>query len=221
MDQQRRNSADASRVAPVADRRRLALVALTLALLSTFAVVLVTNIDTALGRFSASTTNEGSWFEAGAIEISTTSQEGTTQGGGGDTDRERAELAIDAEGLAPGRVVERCIRTTYRGSIDDARVRAFGRRDGGSGLERYLETIVEVGTGDDRECADFEPARDVFAGTLGELHDAHATWGDALPIADDLSNGDAVTMRIAIEVRSDDRAQGLDTMFWLVLEARS
>ena len=220
MTQNRRNHADAGRGAPVADRRRVALVAIALAVLSIGAVVAVSSIDTAIARFSASTTNEGSWFEAGAIEISTVSNERGVPGSP-EAEAERAALAIDASGLAPGRVVQRCILTTYRGSIDDARILAYGRNDGGSGLERFLETVVEVGSGADPECGDFRPDREIFTGTLAELHRAHESWATGLAIASAVSSGDAVTMRIAIEVRSDDRAQGLDTQFWLVLEARS
>lgn len=224
MNDNRRTTAGAAGAVAPRDRRRTALIAGALALASLAVVAVVSNIDTALARFSASTTNEGSWIEAGAIEISTSSNatgvSGDPSEGDGGGDAERAALAIDADGLAPGRVVERCIVTTYQGSIDDARIRAFGRRDGGSGLERYLETVVEIGSGDDRECADFAAERDVFTGTLGELHERHDSWASGLTIADSLASGDSVTMRIAVEVRSDNRAQGLDTEFWLVLEAR-
>lgn len=230
MNDKTRTAAGASGAVDAHDRRRVALVAVALAVTSLAAVAAVSNIDTALARFSAATTNEGSWFEAGAIEISTAPIDrggsGPDRSGDGssrdpdDQDAERAALAIDAEGLAPGRVIERCILTSYGGSIDDARIRLFGRRDGGSGLERYLDTVVEVGRGDDRECGDFEPERDVFAGTLGDLHARHDGWANGLTIAEGLSNGDAVTMRVALEVLSDNRAQGLDTEFWLVLEAR-
>ena len=179
-------------------------------------MVAIANLDTALGRFTASTTNEGSWFEAGAIDISTIVDENGDPVGGSET----AALAIDAAGLAPGMVVERCIVTTYRGSIEDAEIRAYGRTDGGTGLERYLATTIEAGNGVEPDCSDYTADGSLFSGTLRDLHSRHGSWSSALHLTDAANDGDSVTMRIAIEVVSDDRAQGLDTEFWLVMEAR-
>ena len=37
---------------------------------------------------------------------------------------------------------------------------------------------------------------------------------------DDVADGDATTVRLTFRLVDDNRAQGLDTAFWLVFEAR-
>lgn len=190
----------------VLQQRRTALIALALALLATGAVVAAAHLDTALGRFSGRTSNEGSWFEAGAVDI--------TIGGG--------ELSIDAADMGAGETISRCILTTYRGSVDDVAIRAYGRLDGGTGLERYLSVTIDLGDGADGDCSDFRPAATeaLFRGSLAALGRRHGSWPDGLIVADSFSDGDTSTLRIAIELRSDDRAQGLDSDFRLLMEAR-
>lgn len=141
--------------------------------------------------------------------------------GGPEGETARGRLAIDAEEVVPGDPVARCIQWTYRGSIDDAEVRLYGRSEGGSGLERYLDVRIDSGSGSDPSCEDFRPEEPVFTGTLADLRGRHGAWSDGHVLGVGVDGGDTRTLRMSVEVVDDNRAQGRDAEFWLVLEARS
>lgn len=168
-------------------------------------VVAATTIGTARARFSASTSNTGSVFSTAVVDLRLEGSSSTT-----------VALSVDATGMTPVDVVERCVTVRYSGSLDDAGIRLSGRRDGGTGLERFMASTVETGTGADVECTDFTPSATVFDGTLLELWEQP----DPIVLADDLADGSATTVRLTFRLVDDNRAQGLDTAFWLVFEAR-
>jgi hypothetical protein len=95
-----------------------------------------------------------------------------------------------------------------------------GRIDGGSGLEQYLDATVELGTGSDPDCIDFVAAEPSFTGTLSELAADHDEFATGLEVLSDAVDGTTVTVRVRVELRSDDRAQGRTTEFWFDLEVR-
>ncbi len=174
------------------------------------AVLLWSGLTTASGRIAGTTTNETSLFQAGSIDISLD----------GGADGAETALRLDADGLYPGLVAERCIPVTYRGTFDDADVRLFGEAGAGSGLDEFLDTTVQVGVGSDNECADFEPGSTIFEGPLAELWRRHGDFGSGLDLLASASDGASVTVRVATQVESDDAAQGKTTEFWMIIEAR-
>jgi hypothetical protein len=210
---------DATGHAPAQDRRRrVALAFAAVAVLGAAAVVAASVVERAQGRLAGSTSNQGSLFSSGAIDLEVAD---TAAGDDPSTGSSTSQaLLVDVDNLVPGVVVERCLTITYRGSVDDADVRLSGRRDGGSGLERYLDTTIMSGAGSDPECADFVAGTELFTGTLATLWSEHGGYDRALRLADGLDDGDAVTVRVAISVQSVAEAQGSDTTFWLELEAR-
>ena len=170
-------------------------------------------IETASARFSGSTSSENSLFEAASIEL-------TVDDDGGESSR----LLVEADGLYPGLVIERCLVVTHRGSLDDVSVRLFGSTSGtadsGEDLAPYLLSEVQLGSGSSPDCVGFQPRDEVYAGRLSELWRQHGTFDDGLLLIPEAGDGDAVTVRLGFEVESDDRAQGLTTAFVVTVEAR-
>ena len=136
------------------------------------------------------------------------------------TPGEATELAVDSGGLYPGRVVERCLPVTFRGSLDDVEVRLIGQNNGGTGLENFIESRIEFGSGSAIDCGDFASERTAFQGSLADLWLRHGEYGTGLDIMESANDGDSTVMRIAVEVVSDNNAQGLTSEFSMVIEAR-
>ncbi|MCP5028655.1 MAG: hypothetical protein GY929_20465, partial [Actinomycetia bacterium] len=122
-------------------------------------------VNTATARIAGSTTSDASLFAAGTIDLVLQPDAETSAVG----------LLINAEGLYPGLVVERCLPLTYHGTIDAVPVRAHGSSTGGTGLEQYLMAEVEVGTGSSVECDDFEASTLAFSGLLEQLWERHGS----------------------------------------------
>ncbi len=190
---------------------RLGLVALgSLLVLGAAAVFVWAGLTTASARIAATTTNESSLLTAASVDLVVD---------GGD-DVAATGLLIDAAGLYPGLVVERCLEVTYWGSADAVPVHLFGQLGGGSGLEGFIDTTVDIGVGTQSSCSDFVPSSQLFDGTLADLWARHDTFDSGLAVMDAAESGVATWMRVTIEVIDDNAAQDLTTTFWLTLEAR-
>lgn len=178
--------------------------------LAAAALLIAGAVGPVTARFSGSTNTTGSLLRTAVVDLEIR----------GDGSGATGSLAIDAENLVPGDVVTRCLTVVYHGSASDVDVRLLGRSDGGSGLEAYLRAVVETGTGTDPACADFTTQARLWDGLLGSLWAQHASFATGVAVAEDLDDGDAAALRVTLELVDDDRAQGRDTAFWLVLEAR-
>ncbi len=176
------------------------------------AVLVWSGMTTASGRIAGTTSNDSSLFQAGSIDI--------FLGDGPDQGEAATAMRVEVDGVYPGLVVERCIPVTYHGTIEDADVRWYGESGGGSGLEEFLGSSIEIGVGNDHQCADFSPVRTVFEGTLAELWRQHGDFESGLDIISSASDNASVTVRFAAEVVSDGPAQGRTTDFWMIVEAR-
>lgn len=182
-------------------------------------MVLVSSVvESADGRFSGSTSNEGSFMSASTIDLELGAAASHPNQPGSDA----SDLALDVENLLPGMQVERCIQINYAGSVDDARVRLLGRVDAPGGLEQYLDTRIIAGRGGDADCSDFVAANDqpLFSGSFSEFAQAHGDFDSGVPVGDPMADGDSLTLRLSVEIRDDNRAQGLTSSFWLVFEVR-
>ncbi|MFN8024158.1 MAG: hypothetical protein U0Q03_21695 [Acidimicrobiales bacterium] len=178
-------------------------------------VAAVLGMRTASGRFAGTTRNDGSLLTAAVVDLRLTGDAADASDPATSTG-----LAIDASNLLPGDAVERCLEVRYQGDLDDVDVRLTGRLDGGTGLDRYLAADVELGRGTDPACTDFASDHALFAGTLRDLADGHGSFDTGVAVMDDAVDGATTTVRIRVALVDDDAAQGLDTAFWLVVEAR-
>lgn len=194
-------------------RPRLGFVALavgSLLVLGAAFVFVWSGVTTASARISATTSNDSSLITAAVVDL-------VVDGG---AEAASTGLLIDAADLYPGRVVERCFEVTYRGTPIGVPVRLFGRSGGGTGLEAYLDTTVEVGVGSSNECEDFDQQRTLFDNTLLELWNRHGSFESGIPLIEAAQDGSTEWVRITVQVADDNRAQDLTTTFWLTLEAR-
>lgn len=171
-------------------------------------------LATTSARF-AGTTQARSLFEAADIELRL-GDAATADGGSGPS----AAVQIAADELYPGLVIERCLPVTYRGSLDEVTVRLHAERAGGTGLERHVEAVLVAGTGAGADCADFRAARELYRGTLDALWAQHGSFERGLALLDEGVDGESVTVRVELGVVGDNAAQGLESAFWLVIEAR-
>lgn len=185
--------------------------AVTLAALSLLAWSAAT---TASARISGGTESGGSLLQAASLSL---------QRGGAASGSLASELLVDVDGLYPGVVVERCLPVRYSGSLDDVPLVLSARISAGTGLERYLDTAVAVGTGADPACTDFAPGTGPgsapWAGSLATLASSHPRYERGLSLAL-LTDGQTVTVRFRFEVRSDDGAQGRSTAVNVRFEVR-
>ena len=184
------------------------------------AIVVGSAVDTAQGRFSASTSNDGSFLRATEIELSL--GPGPDGGPAIDAQNMRSSLAIDADNLVPRQTVERCIPVSYVGGIE-ADIRLIAAEDDDStGLASYLDTRVLRGTGSATDCSDFQSMAEepLWSGTLAALGDTHSRFADGLSLLENAGTGDSITTRVSLTLADDDRAQGLTTSFWVVFEVR-
>ncbi|MEZ5410631.1 MAG: hypothetical protein R2761_21570 [Acidimicrobiales bacterium] len=171
---------------------------------------------TASARIAGSTDAAGSLLQAASVSLE---RDGSAPGGGLASD-----LLVDAHGLFPGVVVERCLPVRYSGSLDDVPLVLSARITGGTGLERYVDTVVTVGTGTDPDCADFSNrsgpgSATAWTGTLAALTSGHPGYERGLDLAR-LADGQAVTIRFRFELQPDDGAQGRSAAVHLRFEVR-
>ncbi len=181
-------------------------------------VVLVTVVQSASGRFAGTTSNRGSFLQAGDVRLELVAD-------ADDPEVERAELALHGDNLLPGDTVDRCIVLGYTGSIDDAEVRASARGGATAGigsLAPFLLTELQIGNGIDPDCADFrgDVGSPPWTGTLAQFAEIHHDFASGLTVLEEASDGATATLHISVTLADDNRAQGLDSTFWLVFEVR-
>lgn len=181
-----------------------------LIVLGAAAVFVWSGVSTASARIAATTSNDSSLVLAASVDLVVSNGDEASSAG----------LLIDADGLYPGLLIERCIEVTYWGELTDVPVHMFGTPSGGTGLEAYVLTTVETGKASSNECADFSPGRSLFDGTLLELWNEHSSFENGIRIIDQADNGAQTWVRISVELADDNAAQDLSTAFWLTLEAR-
>lgn len=187
-----------------------ALAAATIFVVSAAGALVWSTIETASAGFSGTTSNDGSLFEAAAIDLVLGPTSGATTAG----------LLIESDGVYPGLLVERCILVTYHGGLDSVDVRLSGAVEDGTGLETYLHTEIEIGSGASPTCDDFVHASTAYSGVLREFGREHGTFEEGLDLMTGAVDGDFVSMRLAFEVADDDRAQGLTSRFWFTVGAK-
>ena len=204
------NQTDRASSTDWASARFVALVIVCCLVLLALSVVVWSGVTTASARFAATTSNDSSLLSAAEVDLVVESTDEVAATG----------LLIDAAGLYPGLVVERCVEITYWGSASDVAVRMFGRPGGGTGLENYIEMDIQSGTATDPECSDFVPNSTVFDDTLRVFWDRHPSFDDGLPVMDAAQSGVGTWARFSLQVADDNAAQNLTTEFWLTVEAR-
>ena len=166
-------------------------------------------VTTAKGRITG-TTGTQSLFTAAVVDLRL---------GIGDA-RTASDLVVDGGGLYPGKLLQRCVVVNYAGSAATPRVRLFAGQTTGNGLDRFLDTEVTIGSGSDPDCRDFTGSVPAFRGTLTEFAARHPSFDDGIEVLRPTGEQASVTVRFALDVLSDNRAQGLVTEIPVTVEVR-
>lgn len=165
-------------------------------------IVVASTITTSRGLVSASTGTEG-FLATGMIDVD---RVGATY-----------ELVFDEDQLYPGEAVAACVDVVYRGTIP-ARLRMYGQRVGGSGLDPYLHMQAWVVAGN---CPADPPATNpLFSGSLTAMWAKHGSFEDGLPLGQRVENGDSLSVVMTVKLDDAQEAQGLFTDFSLMVEAQ-
>lgn len=176
-------------------------------------VLVRSTIGMASARIAGSTSNDSSALDTATIDL--------TLGGGdaGSDETASQDLAIDATGLWPGRIIERCVPVRYSGSLDDVDVGVWVSDSLQGNLTDLVLLTIATGSGGP-DCAEFETDAEMFAGTLAELAAGHQSYETAVPVMTGAVDGATTTLRVTAEVADDNAAQGRAVEFWLMVEAR-
>ena len=181
----------------------------SVAVLAAAGLLAWSSVTTAQGRF-AGTTGTQSLLTAAVVDLSLGLGEAGTA----------SDLIVDGGGMYPGKLLQRCVVVNYFGSAPSPQVRMFAGQPSGRGLDQFLETRVTLGRGSDPDCADFSGQASVFTGTLADLSVRHPSFDQGIEVLRPAGDAASVTVRFALDVISDNRAQGLDTEIVVTLEVR-
>lgn len=168
-------------------------------------------VGSSRAAFTATTDNTGNYASAGTVAL---------------VDDDSGSVLFNVTGMAPLDSASECIVVTYNGDLTvGAPVQLY--RSGattGTGLDQYLDLVVEVGTGGSfGSCAGFTPTSTLFTGaTLQSFASTHTAYASALSTAwSPTAAGQNRTFRFTISLQDNNAAQGLDATFGYTWEVRS
>lgn len=168
-------------------------------------------VSTSRGAFSDTTDNTGNTVSAGTVTL---------------VDDDSASVLFNLSGMAPTDSATECIVVTYNGDLTPASAVQLYRSGviTGTGLDQYLDLVVEVGTGGTySDCTGFTPSSTIFTGsTLQGFASTHQAYASALDTGwTPTGAGQARTFRFTISLQDNNAAQGLNATFGFSWEARS
>jgi hypothetical protein len=171
---------------------------LTSALIALVLVLGTAAVRTTSASFTASTVNEGSTWSARTVVLD---------------DDDGGDALFNLVDMWPGQSHETCLNVLYKGGRDGV-IQLFANIDGGTGLEQFLELVVEAARTSGSGCDDFAEAEEVYRGRLSEfadLHDGYRTGvGDW--VADGGGEPQQRAYRFTVTLEDDNRAQELTAL---------
>ncbi|MCH8984963.1 MAG: hypothetical protein IH943_12850 [Acidobacteria bacterium] len=175
------------------------------------ATVLLTTaliLTASFAAFSDTTDNSGNTWSAGTVVL-------TDDDGG-------VSAMFTVSDMAPLATVTKCILVTYSGSLVPADVNLYGV-SGGTGLDAFLNVIVEEGSGGTfATCAGFTaigPA--IFTGTLAGFAGTHTNFTNGVGAWNPAVNPESRTYRFTVTLQDANGAQGLDATATFTWEAQA
>ena len=175
------------------------------------ATVLLTTaliLTASFAAFSDTTDNSGNTWSTGTVVL-------TDDDGG-------VSAMFTVLDMAPLVPVTECIVVTYEGSLVPADVNLYGV-SGGTGLDAYLDVIVEEGSGGTfASCAGFTaigPA--IFTGTLASFAGTHTDFASGAGAWNPAVNPESRTYRFTVTLQDANGAQGLDATATFTWEAQA
>jgi hypothetical protein len=168
-------------------------------------------VGTSRSAFSDTTENTSNTVSAGTVAI---------------VDDDTGSAMFTVSGMAPNDVETECITVTYNGDLTPSAAIQLYRSaaNTGTGLDQYLDMVIEVGTGGAYgNCTGFTPTSTIFTGnTLQYFSNNHLAYGSAVSTAwTPTGAGQSRTFRFSLTLQDNNAAQGLNTTFGFTWEARS
>lgn len=163
-------------------------------------------VTASIAAFSDTTENTGNAWSTGTVILE---------------DNDLGAAMFTVTGMKPLDVVEKCIVVTYKGTLLPADVVLYGVA-GGSGLDAYLDLIVEEGTGAAfGDCSGFGAPSTIYTGTLADFAVAHTNFGNGAGIWSPSANPESKTYRFTVTLQDDNAAQTLDATATFTWEAQN
>jgi hypothetical protein len=180
------------------------------------AVASLVVVQASSAAFTSTTTRPGNTWTTGTVVV--------TADSAGTALFSQTALAPDTATTHDG---EKCLVVTYSGSLA-AEVRLHAAKTAGStGLEPYLDVVIERGTGTatDGVCGSFVSSESVFTGNLGTLTTNHTGFGTGLvaggwqptPPSTNMTS----TYRVRWNLQDNNNAQGKTAEVSLSWEAQN
>ena len=165
-------------------------------------------VTASIAAFSGTTDNSGNTWSTGTVILT------DDDGGSG--------ILFTVVGMKPLDVVTNCIVVTYEGTLLPADVVLYGV-SGGTGLDAYLDLIVEEGTGGIFDnCSGFSATSTVYTGgTLADFAVAHTNFGNGAGTWTPSANPESVTFKFTVTLQDNNAAQSLDATATFTWEAQN
>ncbi len=165
-------------------------------------------VTASIAAFSDTTDNSGNTWSTGTVVLT------DDDGGSG--------ILFTVIGMKPLDVVTNCIVVTYEGTLLPADVVLYGV-SGGTGLDAYLDLIVEEGTGGIFDnCTGFSATSTIYTGgTLADFAVAHTNFGNGAGTWSPSANPESVTYKFTATLQDDNAAQGLGATATFTWEAQN
>lgn len=189
--------------------------ALTLARLASLVTSLVfvafLVVGSSRAAFSATTDNVTNSVSAGTVALS---------------DDDSGSVLFNVSSMAPLDSAAECIVVTYNGDLSVGSAVELYRSGAitGTGLDQYLDLVVEVGTGGSfGNCTGFTPSSTLYTGSsLQSFASSHTSYASALSTGwSPTGAGQNRTFRFTISLQDNNAAQGLNATFGYTWEVRS
>jgi hypothetical protein len=169
-------------------------------------MVSVLVVTASRAAFSDTTDNAANSWAAGTVTI---------------TDDDSGSAMFSVTAMKPGQTVTNCIAVTYSGTLTPADVKLYGST-GGTGLDAYLDTTVEIGTGGSfGDCTGFTTSSTLFSGTLASFASTYTNWASGLAAWSPASTPESRTFKFTMTLQDDNSAQGLDATATFTWEAQN
>ena len=165
-------------------------------------------VTASIAAFSDTIDNSGNTWSTGTVVLT------DDDGGSG--------ILFTVTGMKPLDVVTNCIVVTYEGTLLPADVVLYGV-SGGTGLDAYLDLVIEEGTGGIFDnCSGFSATSTIYTGgTLSDFAVAHTNFGNGAGTWSPSANPESVTYRFTATLQDDNAAQGLSGTATFTWEAQN
>jgi hypothetical protein len=157
-------------------------------------LVCIMVLRTSSAAFTDSTQNSGNSWEAGSVSL---------------TDDDAGSAMFTVSNMTPNTSVEKCITVTYNGTVTTSGVKLYGQALSGTGLDTFLQTKIEEGSGGGfGDCTGFTATGTLYNDTLASFGATKTDYSTGVGTWVPTAAGQTKTYRFTITLADDNAAQG-------------